>query len=88
MPMLREGVVHTETDYGTALLDERSGRYWTLNPTGTFVLRLLLDGRTTTEVSDAVANRYNVDTTAAGRDVRALLTQLHAVGLLVADRAS
>ena len=44
MLTLNRSVVSTDTDYGTALLDEQSGRYWTLNPTASLVLRVLLDG--------------------------------------------
>ena len=31
---LRDGVSAADTDYGIALLDEDSGQYWNLNPTG------------------------------------------------------
>ncbi|USA02001.1 hypothetical protein NCG97_17145 [Streptomyces lydicamycinicus] len=34
----------TDTDDGTVLLNERTGRYWQLNATGGQVLRQLLDG--------------------------------------------
>ena len=43
---LRNGVSTADTDYGTTLLDEDSGQYWNLNPTGALVLRTLLDGGT------------------------------------------
>jgi hypothetical protein len=43
---LRNGVSTAETDYGTTLLDEDSGQYWNLNPTGVLVLRTLLEGGT------------------------------------------
>ena len=49
MPLkLRPGVSTADTDYGTTLLDEDSGEYFTLNPTGALVLRTLLDGGTPT----------------------------------------
>ncbi len=38
------GVSVADTENGTVLLDERSGRYWMLNRTGAVVLRCLLDG--------------------------------------------
>ena len=31
-------VTMTETEHGTVLLDERTGRYWALNATGTTVI--------------------------------------------------
>jgi hypothetical protein len=40
---LRADMSATDTDDGPVLLDERVGRYWQLNRTGAFVLRLLLD---------------------------------------------
>ena len=43
---LRPGVSTADTDYGTTLLDEHSGEYFTLNPTGALVLRTLLGGGT------------------------------------------
>ncbi|WP_131786309.1 lasso peptide biosynthesis PqqD family chaperone [Protofrankia symbiont of Coriaria ruscifolia] len=82
MLTLQTDVVHTQTDYGTVLLDEHSGRYWTLNPTGTLVLRVLLGGGSTTEAADAIAESYDVDVATANRDVQALLTDLHAAGLV------
>ena len=36
---LRDGVSAADTDYGIALLDEDSGQYWNLNPTGALALR-------------------------------------------------
>ncbi|WP_067818473.1 lasso peptide biosynthesis PqqD family chaperone [Actinomadura kijaniata] len=49
---LRPHMTLTETEQGMVLLDEASGRYWTLNATGAAVLRMLLDGDS---VEDAVA---------------------------------
>ena len=46
---LRDGVSVADTDYGMALLDEDSGQYWNLNPTGALALRMLLDGGTTAQ---------------------------------------
>ncbi|MGK5559349.1 PqqD family peptide modification chaperone, partial [Actinomadura kijaniata] len=37
-------VATAETAYGTVLLDQRKGRYWELNPTGTLVVRTLMGG--------------------------------------------
>ncbi|MEV5627698.1 PqqD family peptide modification chaperone [Streptomyces sp. NPDC052507] len=37
----------TATETGMVLLDEQSGRYWQLNPSGAFILRALLDGAPT-----------------------------------------
>ncbi|WP_250280464.1 MULTISPECIES: lasso peptide biosynthesis PqqD family chaperone [unclassified Frankia] len=88
MLTLRENIVHTETDYGTALLDERSGQYWMLNPTGTLVLRVLLDGGSAAEAADSVVRSYDVDAATADRDVQSLLDGLHTAGLVATGTAS
>jgi hypothetical protein len=82
---LRPGVSTADTDYGTALLDERSGEYFTLNPTGTLVLTTLLGGGTPEQAARALAERYDVDPESAGQDVADLIDGLRAASL-VADR--
>jgi Coenzyme PQQ synthesis protein D (PqqD) len=79
---LRDGVSTADTDYGIALLDEDSGEYWNLNPTGALVLRTLLEGGTSTEAVQALIERYDVDTDSASRDVQDLLGELHSAGLV------
>jgi hypothetical protein len=79
---LRDGVSSADTDYGTVLLDEHSGRYWNLNPTAALVLRTLLDGGTADQAARALTERYAVDAPSAGRDVRELLDGLEAAGLV------
>lgn len=80
---LRSGVLMTETEYGTALLDQGSGDYWTLNPTATVVLRTLLDGRTPDQAADALTSRYEVEAELAQQDVARILGELRTAGLLV-----
>jgi Coenzyme PQQ synthesis protein D (PqqD) len=79
---LRDGVSTADTDYGIALLDEDSGEYWNLNPTGALVLRTLLEGGTSTEAVQVLVERYDVDTDSASRDVQDLLSGLHSAGLV------
>jgi coenzyme PQQ synthesis protein D (PqqD) len=79
---LRDGVSTADTDYGIALLDEDSGEYWNLNPTGALVLRTLLEGGTSTEAIQALVERYDVDTDSASRDVQDLLGELCSAGLV------
>jgi hypothetical protein len=79
---LRDGVSTADTDYGTALLDEDSGEYWNLNPTGALVLRTLLEGGTSTDAVQALVERYDVDADSASRDVQDLLGGLRSAGLV------
>lgn len=69
------------TDYGTVLLDERSGAYWELNPTSTLIIGTLLDGGDEAAAVEAVVAEFDVDRTRAARDVASLLTELRAAGL-------
>lgn len=79
---LAKNVVFSETDYGAVLLDEGSGQYWTLNPTGALIMRELLDGRDSDEAVKTVVERYRVDRLAATKDVRGLVDQLLEAGLV------
>ncbi|WP_084964044.1 lasso peptide biosynthesis PqqD family chaperone [Thermoactinospora rubra] len=80
---LRDGVIAAETEYGTALLDMDSGKYWNLNPTGALVLRGLLEGATTAEIAGSLTEEYPVPAEEAERDVRELQEELAAAGLLI-----
>jgi hypothetical protein len=79
---LRDGVSAADTDYGIALLDEDSGQYWNLNPTGALTLRTLLEGGTPEQAVQALTEQYAVDADTAGRDVEDLLSELQSAGLL------
>ncbi|MEU6278276.1 lasso peptide biosynthesis PqqD family chaperone [Streptomyces sp. Li-HN-5-11] len=82
MPMRFAADVSTaETEYGTVLLDERSGSYWELNPTATLVVRTLLDGGEEADAAAAVAEQFDVDRAQAQQDVEALVRQLRSSGL-------
>jgi Coenzyme PQQ synthesis protein D (PqqD) len=79
---LRDGVSTAETDYGTALLDEGSGQYWNLNPTGVLVLRMLVEGGTPAQAVQELTAQYAVDAETASRDVEDLLGDLDSAGLV------
>jgi hypothetical protein len=72
-----------ETDYGIALLDEDSGQYWNLNPTGALVLRTLLAGGSAEQAATELTTQHVVDVEAASRDVADLIGEFRATGLLV-----
>ncbi|AKN74698.1 hypothetical protein QR97_37780 [Streptomyces sp. PBH53] len=74
-------VVDTDGD-AMVLLDERTGKYRQLNPTGALVLRLLLRGATAEDAAAALAERYPQAGAGAGEDVARLLGALRQAGLL------
>jgi hypothetical protein len=85
---LRDGVSVADTDYGMALLDEDSGKYWNLNPTAALALRTLLDGGTTAQAAKELTEQYAVDADTANKDVEDLLVELRSVGLVTGEAAS
>jgi hypothetical protein len=79
---LRDSVSAAETDYGITLLDEDSGQYWNLNPTGVLVLRTLLEGGTPAQAVQELTAQYAVDAQTASRDVEDLVGGLRSSGLV------
>lgn len=79
---LGKDVALTETDGGTVLLDQRSGRYWQLNGSGSLILSTLLGGGTTEQAAEAVVARYPVDAERALADVRSLVDSLRTAKLV------
>ncbi|MCC8250415.1 lasso peptide biosynthesis PqqD family chaperone [Saccharothrix luteola] len=83
MPLrIRDGVSTADTEYGTVLLDERTGEYWQLNPTGAEVVRLLMAGRTPAEAVQALTEQFDVDEPQARNDVETLLDSLRSADLV------
>ncbi|MEU3724077.1 lasso peptide biosynthesis PqqD family chaperone [Streptomyces sp. NPDC031705] len=83
MCTLKPGVLLTETEYGMALLDQKSAEYWTLNPTAAVVLRELLDGHGTERAAAALVERYEgVDTDVAAQDVMSIVEEFRSAGLI------
>ncbi|WP_331726321.1 lasso peptide biosynthesis PqqD family chaperone [Streptomyces sp. NBC_00887] len=67
----------TDTEYGTVLLNERTGRYWLLNDTGAMVLRALLDGTSSQGIVASLCQRFpDAGTAQAEQDVENLLHAL------------
>ncbi|MEV0374120.1 lasso peptide biosynthesis PqqD family chaperone [Streptomyces sp. NPDC050636] len=81
---LHPDVVTTDTDDGTVLLDERTGRYWQLNTTGAHVLHRLLDGHDPVRIAADVTDRHKIDAHQAERDVTAVIEQLRTAELVIA----
>ncbi|MGA4837530.1 lasso peptide biosynthesis PqqD family chaperone [Streptomyces sp. G45] len=79
---LRPTVLLTETEYGMALLDQRDGVYWTLNPTAAHVLSCLLEGRSPGETARALTGEYDVSTDVAEKDVARIVDELRSAQLV------
>lgn len=79
---LRDDISVADTDYGQVLLDERTGRYWQLNPTGVVVVRALLDGADENAAVTALTATYKVEEAQARQDVSALVAGLRSAGLV------
>jgi hypothetical protein len=77
-------VVHRELQGEAVVLSLETGTYFGLNPTGTHVWRLLERGATLTEMVGAVSRHYNKPATQVEPDVKQLLTELEAKGLVTA----
>jgi hypothetical protein len=64
------------------LLDERTGRYWHLNPTAHLVLAGLLEGATPAEAARTLTAAYPDAAARAEADTRRLIEELTGAGLL------
>lgn len=73
---LSPDVTMAETEHGSVLLDERTGRYWTLNVTGATVVRLLLDGGTVEEAVGVLRERHPGSAERVTADVDAFVRSL------------
>ncbi|MFF4409544.1 lasso peptide biosynthesis PqqD family chaperone [Streptomyces sp. NPDC001262] len=81
---LTPGTVTAETDDGTILLNQRSGGYWQLNPTGAQALAGLLAGRAPDRIADDFSATYGISAAQARTDLTALTEHLVAAGLVEA----
>ncbi|AIS02144.1 lasso peptide biosynthesis PqqD family chaperone [Streptomyces glaucescens] len=77
-----QDVSTAETGYGTVLLDQRTGEYWELNPTGALVVRTLMDDGDETAAVTALVTRFDIDRDRAAQDVTALVRDLRDAGLV------
>ncbi|MGA5816293.1 lasso peptide biosynthesis PqqD family chaperone [Kitasatospora sp. NPDC094028] len=71
-----------ETEFGAAMLDQRSGKYWQLNPVAALIARTLLDGGTPEDAVRAVTARFDVDEARAAADVHGLVEAMRAAGVV------
>jgi hypothetical protein len=81
---LNNGAVSwTETDDSTiVVLDMRTSRYMSLNPSGSQLWLLLVEGATEGELTSALMEKYELSEEAARADVEAFLDDLRGRELL------
>jgi len=77
-----ENVVSTDLSGGTALLDLRTGQYFTLDGVGSLVWTLLQTPSSRTRIVDAILEEYEVAPDECDRDVEALLGELRGAALV------
>ncbi|GAA1346148.1 hypothetical protein GCM10009660_37800 [Catellatospora bangladeshensis] len=80
---LADHVSVTRTEDGAVLLDERTGRYWQLNPAGSAVLHTLLDGGDQAGPARLLVERQGADAATVDADVAEVVAHLCAAGLAV-----
>lgn len=81
-PRVLEHVSMASTEYGTVLLDERSGRYWQLTPSASVVVAQLEEGGGVEAAVAALTRTYQVGEETARRDALALIDRLRSLGVV------
>jgi hypothetical protein len=77
-----EEAVSCELAGGAALLDLRSGTYFSMNPVGAYIWGLLNDPVEVSSLHKALHARYDVEPDACLADLLSLLQQLAEAGLV------
>lgn len=85
MKLRQENVSWREIDGEMVVLDLQTSKYLTTNQTGTTLLKLLVDERSTEDLVTALVDAFAIDTATAQRDVTAFLGDLSTRGLLVGE---
>jgi hypothetical protein len=64
------------------ILDVKSGMYYGLNEVGASIWNLIQEPKTVSEIRDAIVAEYEIEPEVCDRDLKALLQQLEASGLI------
>ena len=67
------------------ILDYRTGLTYSLNPTGVFIIRELLEGTALAELTQAIAKKYGISHQTAADDLKEFLRQLSNNSLLISN---
>ncbi|GAA1431372.1 hypothetical protein GCM10009601_50260 [Streptomyces thermospinosisporus] len=79
---LHDHISMVPTEYGSVLLDERTGAYFQLNPTGTEVVTGLIEQHDAAYVARKLVAEYDIPEEQAASDVAALIAQLREAELV------
>jgi hypothetical protein len=80
-------IVHEKFDDETVIVNLETGRYYNMLNIGSAIWALAMDGLSQSAIAAAVAGRYPSDAERIAVDVAALLNDLKAEGLIVAQPA-
>ena len=78
----RTQVSMTRAEDGMVVLDERTGRYWQLNPTAAYVLERLTAGDTADQIAERIAASAGVDVADVRSDVDVFVGHLRSADLI------
>jgi hypothetical protein len=78
----RQEQVSSDLAGETVILDLKSGVYYGLNSVGASIWNLIQEPRTINEVREALLAKYKVEPEQCDRDLKALLEELEAEGLI------
>lgn len=73
---LAAAVQRVATEGGVLLLDEQTGRFFSVNASGAFVLDAMLAGASTADAASRLADAYGIDAERARADVSAFVAHL------------
>ena len=80
-----KGQVSTDLGGEAVILGLESGRYYSLNDSGSMVWDMIQEPRPVAELRDAILDEYDVESDACERDLLALLGQLADEGLITVN---
>ena len=69
-------------DESAVIVSPQEGQVRVLNEVGTVIWQMLANGRSRSEISNALVERYSVSPTQAEEDMKQFLLELHERGLL------
>jgi hypothetical protein len=72
----------TDTDDGMVLLNERTGQYFQLNPSGALVLTALVNGMQIQQAARLLTHRYAITHERTVTDIGLLIGHLRRAGLI------